>query len=74
MLSYLESYSCRLGQEHVDALLNVVENIGGICAYDPSAMMIIQEEAPGYLTGQRAVEDVVDIIQKRSNAVVQERG
>ena len=74
MLSYLESYSCRLEQEHVDALLNVVENIGGICAYDPSAMMIIQEEAPGYLTGQRTVDDVVDIIQKRSKAVVQERG
>ena len=34
----------------------------------------IQEEAPGYLTGQRTLDDVVAIIQKRSKAVVQERG
>ena len=74
MLSYLQFYSCHLKKEHADALLNVIGNIREVCAYDPSAMMIIQEEAPGYLTGQRTLDDVVAIIQKRSKAVVQERG
>ena len=67
-------YSIHIGQEHVDALKEVIENIHDSCSTDPSALMIIQEEAPGYFTGQRALDDVVNVIQKRAAAVVQERG
>ena len=63
-----------LTEDDVTELLEVVENIREARSYDPTVMMIIQEEAPGYLTGQRTVDDVVSIIQKRSKAVVQERG
>lgn len=63
-----------LREEHVTALLEVIEGIRESCSYDPSAMMIIQEEAPGYFCGQRTVDEVVNNIQKRSKAVVQERG
>ena len=67
-------YSIHIGQEHIDALKKVIENIHDSCSTDPSALMIIQEEAPGYFTGQRTLDDVVSIIQKRAAAVVQERG
>ena len=67
-------YSIHLNEEHVDALKKVIENIHDSCSTDPSALMIIQEEAPGYFTDQRSLDDVVNIIQKRAAAVVQERG
>ena len=67
-------YSIHLNEEHVDALKKVIENIHDSCATDPSALMIIQEEAPGYFTDQRSLDEVINIIQKRAAAVVQERG
>ena len=67
-------YSIHIGQEHIDALKKVIENIHDSCATDPSALMIIQEEAPGYFTDQRSLDEVINIIQKRAAAVVQERG
>lgn len=63
-----------MNEEHVTLILNMVESIHGSCSSDPSALMIIQEEAPGYFTGQRTLDDVVNIIQKRAATVVQERG
>ena len=66
--------SAHLNEEHVAALKITIESIRESCSSDPSAMMIIQEEAPGYFTGQRTVDEVVNIIQKRAAAVVQERG
>ncbi len=70
----MELESAHLDEKHVTALLKVIENIRDSCSFDPSAMMIINEEAPGYFTGQKTVDDVVNIIQKRGNAIVQERG
>ena len=66
--------SAHLNEEHVATLKIAIESIRESCSSDPSAMMIIQEEAPGYFTGQRTVDEVVNIIQKRAAAVVQERG
>ena len=63
-----------MNEEHVTLILNIIENIHGSCSSDPSALLIIQEEAPGYFTGQRTLDDVVNIIQKRAATVVQERG
>ena len=70
----MELESAHLDEKHVTALLKVIENIRDSCSFDPSAMMIINEEAPGYFTGQKTVDDVVNIIQKRGSAIVQERG
>ena len=67
-------FSIHIGEDHVDALKKVIENIHDSCATDPSALMIIQEEAPGYFTDQRSLDEVINIIQKRAAAVVQERG
>ncbi|MBR2750832.1 MAG: carbohydrate ABC transporter substrate-binding protein [Clostridiales bacterium] len=66
--------SAHLGEEQVTELKKVIENIHDSCSSDPSALMIIQEEAPGYFNGDRTLDDVVNNIQKRCKAVVQERG
>ena len=66
--------SVHIREEHRTLILNMVESIHGSCSSDPSALLIIQEEAPGYFTGQRTLDDVVNIIQKRAVTVVQERG
>ena len=66
--------SVHMDEKHIEALLKVIEGIRESCSSDPTAMMIIQEEAPGYFTGDRTVDEVIKIIQKRSKAVVQERG
>ena len=61
-------------EKHVRALREVVENIRESKASDPTVIMIINEEAPGYYTDTRTLDDVIAIIEKRSRAVVQERG
>ncbi len=71
---YMMASYTHLTQDDVTELKTVIESIHDSCSFDPSALMIIQEEAPGYFTDQRTIDDVVNIIQKRSSAVVQERG
>lgn len=71
---YMMASYTHLTQDDVTELKAVIESIHDSCSFDPSALMIIQEEAPGYFTDQRTIDDVVNIIQKRSAAVVQERG
>lgn len=63
-----------LSEEHITMLRKVVDNIRESASADPTVMMIINEEAPGYFTDARTQDDVVRIIEKRSKAVVQERG
>lgn len=74
MMIIMTIQSVHIREEHRTLILNMVESIHGSCSSDPSALMIIQEEAPGYFTGQRTLDDVVNIIQKRAATVVQERG
>ena len=74
MARWLPMESVHMDEKHIEALLKVIEGIQESCSSDPTAMMIIEEEAPGYFTGDRTVDEVIKIIQKRSKAVVQERG
>ena len=61
-------------QEVYDNLLDFLNNIHEYASYDTSAMLIILEEAPGYFTGQRSLDDVVKNIQNRCTTIVNERG
>lgn len=63
-----------LSEKHITMLRKVVDNIRESASADPTVMMIINEEAPGYFTDDRTQDDVVRNIVKRSKAVVQERG
>ena len=59
--------------ETAQAVVELVERISCIRATDPDILNIIMEEAPGYFTGQRTLDDVVQTIQNRAKTVVQER-
>lgn len=56
------------------AVEQLIERISSIRATDPDIMNIILEEAPGYFSGQRTVEEVSKTIQNRAQTVVNERG
>ena len=60
--------------EDVDAVKALIDQIGGICNYDQDValMNIITEEAEGYFTGQKSLEDVTNIIQSRANIYINE--
>ncbi|MBO4473699.1 MAG: extracellular solute-binding protein [Clostridiales bacterium] len=52
----------------------MLENVHGRALSDPTAMLIVCEEAPAYFTGQKSLADVVSIIQNRCATIVKERG
>ena len=72
--SYMTNLCGHPTEDDKARLQEVIEGINGFYATDPSAMIIIEEEVPGYFLGQKTVDDVVAIIQSRSETVVQERG
>lgn len=72
--TFMTYHAGHLTENEKIKLQEVIESIRGFCATDPSAMMIVEEEVPGYFLGQKTVDDVVTIIQSRSETVVQERG
>ena len=41
---------------------------------DPSITVIITEEIPAYFSGQKNIDQVVDILENRVNTVLNERG
>ncbi|MBO4687661.1 MAG: extracellular solute-binding protein, partial [Clostridiales bacterium] len=64
----------KLDNGKVSELLSVLDRIHTCSNLDMSILVIIKEEVPGYLHGQRSIEDVVKNIQNRAATVVKERG
>ncbi|MBR3056444.1 MAG: extracellular solute-binding protein [Clostridiales bacterium] len=64
----------KLDNKMVSELLSVLDDIHTCSNLDMSILLIIKEEVPGYLHGQRSIEDVVKNIQNRAATVVKERG
>ena len=56
-----------------EAFADLVGEVTTVTRTDPSVMMIVNEEAPGYFEGQRSIEDVCKNIQNRATTVVNER-
>ena len=54
-------------------MIKTIENVHCIVSTDPSVLNIVIEEAPGYFTGQRSIDDVCANIQNRTKTIVQER-
>ncbi|MBR5937867.1 MAG: hypothetical protein IKZ90_06345 [Clostridiales bacterium] len=59
--------------ETSEAFSALVGEVTTVTRTDPSVMMIVNEEAPGYIEGQRSIEDVCRNIQNRATTVVNER-
>ena len=64
----------KLTPEMAEAFVSIVESVTTARKTDPAVLLIIYEEAPAYLLGQKSVDDVADIIQNRCKIIVQERG
>ena len=64
----------KITEETVNELRSVISSIHGRGSSDPTVMLIINEEAPGYFTGTRSLDDVVRNIQNRCTTIVRERG
>ncbi|MBQ0012792.1 MAG: extracellular solute-binding protein [Clostridiales bacterium] len=60
-------------EEYEAELVEIIENVHCVTSNDPSVLSIIIEEAPGYFTDQRSIQDVCAIIQNRTRIIVQER-
>ena len=63
-----------LTEEMGEEYKKMLANVRGRVLSDPTAMLIVSEEAPGYFTGQKSLPDVVSIIQNRCSTIVNERG
>lgn len=59
-------------QEEVDSLLAIIDRIDCTLTYDTQLMSIIEEEVPSYLSGQKTLDEVADIIQRRVQLYVNE--
>lgn len=59
-------------QEEADSIWNVIEQIGGVAAYNEELLNIVTEEAAPFFEGQKTVDEVADIIQSRIKIYVNE--
>ena len=64
----------RFDENTVADLKKTIGNIHVSYETDPTVMMIIEEEAPAYFSGQRSLDDVINNINNRAKQVVSERG
>ena len=54
--------------------MKVLESIRLVSSSDPEVMSIVMEEAAGYFTDQRSLDEVCRTISNRAKTIVQERG
>ena len=65
---------CEVDKSAVDVYEKVIRSCSCSISEDPSISVIVKEEMPAYLTGQKSLDDVIKIINDRSKTVVSERG
>ena len=61
-----------LTQEETGAVLDYIMSLDNICIYNEELNNIITEETESYFSGQKTVDEVVDIIQSRTKIYVSE--
>ena len=65
---------CEVDKSAVDVYEKVIRSCSCSISEDPSISVIVKEEMPAYLTGQKSLDDIIKIINDRSKTVVSERG
>ncbi len=58
--------------EDNERMMNFIKSVNSCINYDQELMNIITEEAGAYFSGQKTVDEVVDIIQNRANIYINE--
>ena len=56
-----------------DFFLETIENIDSVMISDNSVLMIVSEEIPPYLIGQKDIDSVISVINSRTQIVYDER-
>ena len=60
--------------EHVDNLENIISNCSIMLSEDSEINKVLIEEMPSYFSGQKSIEEVINIAQDRVQKVLNERG
>ena len=63
----------KLAGSTIDQNIALLENIHAVRSFDKTVLLLIKEEAEGYILGNRSAEDVAKNIQNRSATVINER-
>lgn len=74
-MSYEDGWSIEFKiptQEEIDTIVAIIENARPISVRNEEIMKIINEEVAGFFSGQKTVNDVADIIQRRVQMFVDE--
>ncbi len=64
----------KFSDEDVDAYKKIVESVTTVNTSDASISKIISEEMPAYFSGQKDLDEVIEIMQDRVQKVLDERG
>lgn len=68
------SAGVELDKSIVNTFESDIISTGHVVISDPSITVIISEEIPAYLSGQKSIDQVTDILENRVNTVMNERG
>lgn len=71
---YPDEKPLEITDETLSEYMKILESIRLISSSDPELMSIVMEEAAGYFTDQRSLDEVCRTISNRAKTIVQERG
>ena len=71
---YPDEKPLEITDETLSEYMKILESIRLVSSSDPDVLAIVMEEAAGYFTGQRSLEEVCRTISNRAKTIVQERG
>ncbi|MBR3033251.1 MAG: extracellular solute-binding protein [Clostridiales bacterium] len=71
---YPDEKPLEITDETLSEYMKILESIRLVSSSDPELMSIVMEEAAGYFTDQRSLDEVCRTISNRAKTIVQERG
>ncbi|MCR5058424.1 MAG: extracellular solute-binding protein, partial [Clostridiales bacterium] len=71
---YPDEKPLEITEETLSEYMKILESIRLVSSSDPELMSIVMEEAAGYFTDQRSLDEVCRTISNRAKTIVQERG
>lgn len=71
---YPDEKPLEITEETLSEYMKILESIRLVSSSDPEVMSIVMEEAAGYFTDQRSLDEVCRTISNRAKTIVQERG
>ena len=81
-LGFLEAYGlhddsvpqAEISSSVISSFESVISSCSAVASLDPSVMIIVKEEMPAYFEGQKTLEEVVSVMENRTQTFMDERG